>query len=70
MKAALCEALADLESYCPREFSLMLIEAVKVVRSEFESRRNMALAIPEPRVPNQNWVEESSFPTLCKQVDA
>ena len=41
MKAGLCEALADLESYCPREFSLMLIEAVKVVRSEFESRRNM-----------------------------
>jgi len=31
----------DLESYGSREFSLLLIEAVKAVRSEFESCRNM-----------------------------
>ena len=35
------EALIDLESYGARQFSLLLIEAVKVVRSQFESCGNM-----------------------------
>ena len=39
--SALGEGLMDLESYGSREFSLLLIEAVKVVRSEFESCGNM-----------------------------
>lgn len=37
MNAALGEILMDLESYGSGEFSLLLIEAVKAVRSEFES---------------------------------
>jgi hypothetical protein len=41
MKAALGEALIDLEPDRSRQFSLLLIKAVKVVRCEFKSCCNM-----------------------------
>jgi hypothetical protein len=43
MKAALGEALIDLEPDRSRQFSLLLIKAVKVVRSEFQSCCNRSL---------------------------
>jgi hypothetical protein len=39
-----CEVLADLKPDRPRQFSLLLIEGIEVVHSEFERCRNMKQA--------------------------